>query len=64
MIILSASEAKYKTIHVEEIKILTSKQVLQRFNTSNYSNKIAQIKTGSTSENLQNAICQIINNLY
>lgn len=41
MIILSASEAKYKTIHVEEIKILTPKQVLQRFNTSNYSNKIA-----------------------
>ena len=38
------SEAKYKSMHGEELKILTPKQMLQRLPIS-----IAQVKAGNTS---------------
>ena len=41
------------------LKILTPKQMLQRFPMS-----LAQVKAGNTSENLLNEIRQIINSLY
>ena len=53
-----ASEAKYKTIHGQEIKILTPKQMLQRLPIT-----FAQVKVGTTSENLLNKIRQIIYSL-
>ena len=43
----------------EGIKILTSKQILQRL-----SRALAQVKAGNTSENLLNEIRQIIYSLY
>ena len=49
------SEAKYKSIHGEGIKILTAKQMLQRLPIA-----IAQVKEGNTFENLLNEIRQII----
>ena len=49
------SEAKYKSIHGEGIKILTPKQMLQRLPIA-----IAQVKEGNTFENLLNEIRQII----
>ena len=49
------SEAKYKPIHGEGIKILTPKQMLQRLPIA-----IAQVKEGNTFENLLNEIRQII----
>ena len=49
-----ASEAKYKTIHGEGIKILTPKQMLRRLPIA-----LSQ-EAGNTSENLLNDICQII----
>ena len=49
------SEAKYKSIHGEGLKILTSKQILQRLPID-----LAQVKAGNTSENLLNEIRQII----
>ena len=49
------SEAKYKSLHGEGIKILTSKQILQRLPID-----LAQAKAGNTSENLLNEIRQII----
>ena len=44
-----ASQAKYKSIHVEGLKILTPKQMLQRLPIA-----LAQVKTGNTFENLLN----------
>ena len=58
-IIVPWSEAKYKTIHGEEVKILTHKQILQKLPIA-----LAQVKAGNTSENLLNEIRQIINSLY
>ena len=49
------SEAKYKSIHGEGLKILTSKQILQRLPID-----LAQAKAGNTSVNLLNEIRQII----
>ena len=49
------SEAKYKTKYGERIKILTSKQIIQRLPVA-----LAQVKAGNTSENLLNEIRQII----
>ena len=53
------SDAKYKSIHGEELKILTPEQMLQRLLMA-----LAQIKAGNTSENLLNEIRQIIYSLY
>ena len=53
------SEAKYRSIHGEGLKILTPKQMLQRLPIS-----LAQVKAGNTSENLLNEIRQIIYSLY
>ena len=44
-----AYEAKYKSIHGEELKILTPKQMLQRLTIA-----LAQVKARNTSENLLN----------
>ena len=52
------SEAKYKSIHGEGLKILTLKQMLQRLQIT-----LAQAKWGNTSENL-NETRQIIHSLY
>ena len=54
-----ASEAKYKRKLGEDLKILILKQMLQRLLIA-----LAQVKTGSTSENLLNEIRQIIYSLY
>ena len=55
----AASKAKYKTKYREGLKTLTLKQMLQRLPI-----ELAQVKTGSTSENLFNEIRQIIYFLY
>ena len=47
----SISQAKYKTIHGEGIKIITPKQVLQRLPIA-----LAQVRAGNTSENSLNDI--------
>ena len=53
------SEVKYKTKYGERLKILISKQILQRLPIA-----IAQVKAGNTSENLLNEIRQIMYSLY
>ena len=53
------SEAKYKAKYRKGLKILTSKQMLQRLPIA-----LAQVKAGNTSENLLNEIRQIIYSLY
>ena len=53
------SEANYNTIHGERIKILITKQMLERL-----AIVLAQVKADSTSENVLNEICQIIYFLY
>ena len=53
------SEAKYKSIHGEEFKIITLKQMLQRLPIT-----LAQVNAGNTSENLLIVIRQIIYSLY
>ena len=53
------SEAKYKLIQGEGLKILTSKQMFWRLTTV-----LAQVKAGNTSENFLNEIRQIIYSLY
>ena len=55
----SASEANYKSIYREELKILTNKQILQRFPIA-----LKQVKAGNTSKHLLNKIRQIIYSLY
>ena len=52
---LIISEAKYKSIHGEGLKILTPKQILQRLPIA-----LAQVKAGNTSENVLNETRQII----
>ena len=49
------SESKYKEKHGKCLKILTSKEMLQRLPIA-----LAQVKSGNTSENLLNEITQII----
>ena len=53
------SEAKYKSIHGEGLKILTPKQILQRLPLAN-----AQVKSENTSGNVLNEIRQITYFLY
>ena len=53
------SEAKYKTIYKEGLKILTPTQMPQRLPIV-----LAQVKVGNTCENLLNKIRQIIYSLY
>ena len=53
-----ASEAKYKIKNGEGFKMLAPKQMLQRLPIA-----LPQIKAGSTSENLLNAITQLIYSL-
>ena len=53
------SDAKYKLIHGEGLKILTLKQIPQILPIA-----LAQVNTGNTSENLLNEIRQIIYSLY
>ena len=53
------SETKYKSIHGDGLKILTPKQMLQRFPMA-----LAQVKAGNISENLQNETRQMIYSLY
>ena len=53
------SEDKYKAKHGEGLKILFAKQMLQRLPIA-----LAQVKAGSTSEDLLNEIKQIIYSLY
>ena len=48
-------DTKYKLIHGKGLKILTSKEMPQRLPIA-----LAQVKTGSTSEDLLNYIRQII----
>ena len=56
---LTASEIKHKGKYGEGIKILTPKKMLQRLPIA-----LAQVKSGSTSENLLNKIRQITYSLY
>ena len=53
------SEAKYKAKYGRGLKILTTKQMLQRL-----PKPLAQVKAGNTSENLVNEIRQIMCSLY
>ena len=53
------SKGKYKAKHGKELKALTPKQMFQRLPIA-----LAQVKAGSTSENLLNEIKQIIFSLY
>ena len=53
------SEAKYKTKYGEGLRLLTSKQMLQRLPIAP-----AQVKAGNTSENLLNEIRKVIYSLY
>ena len=55
----TVSEARYKTKYGEGIKILIAKQMLQRLPIA-----LAQVKPGTTSENLLNEITQIKYSLY
>ena len=52
-------EAKYKAKYGRGLKILSTKQMLQRLPIA-----LAQVKAGNTSENLLNEIRQIIHSLY
>ena len=52
-------EAKHKAKYVEGLKILNPKQMLQKIPIG-----LAQVKAGSTSENLLNKIRKIIYSLY
>ena len=56
---LLLSEVKYKTKYGRGLKILTSKQILQRLPIA-----LAQVKAGNTSENLLSEIREIIYSLY
>ena len=53
------SEAKYKAKYGRGLKILTSKQMLQRLPIA-----LAQVKAGDTSENLLNEARKIMYSLY
>ena len=56
---LMMSEAKNKATKGTELKILTSKQMLQRLTIA-----LAQVKAGNNSESLLNKIRQIVYCLY
>ena len=56
---LLLSDAKYKAKYGRGLKILTSKQMLQRLQIA-----LAQMKAGNTSEKLLNEIRQVIYSLY
>ena len=56
---LMMSEAKVKAAKGLGLKILTSKQMLQRLSIA-----LEQVKAGSNSENLSNEIRQIVYSLY
>ena len=56
---LIMSEAKIKVTKGKGLKILTPKQMLQRFPIA-----LAQVKAGNSSENLLNEIRQIVYSLY
>ena len=53
------TQAKYKSIHGEGLKILTPKQMPQRLPIA-----LAQVKVGNTFENLLKEIHQIIYSLH
>ena len=53
------SKVKYKAKYGEGLKILSPKQMLQRFTIA-----LAQVRAGNTSENLLNEIGQIIYSWY
>ena len=53
------SESEYKAKYAIELKILTSKEMLQRLPIA-----LAQVKAGSDSENLLNEIRQTVYSLY
>ena len=53
------SEAKYRATKGKGLKILTSKQMIQRLPIA-----LAQVTAGNTSENVLNEIRQIIYSLY
>ena len=52
-------EGKFKATHGEGLKVLSPKQMLQRFPTT-----LAQAKAGNACENLLNEICQLIYSSY
>ena len=54
-----ASDAKYKSIHVEGFKILTAQQMLHRLPIA-----LTQAKAGNVSKNSLNEIRQVIYSLY
>ena len=56
---LMVSEAKLKATKGKGLKILTSKQMLQRLPIA-----LVQVKAGNNSENLLNEIRQIVYSLY
>ena len=56
---LLISEAQYRAKYGRDLKVLTTKQMLQRLPIA-----LAQVKAGNTSENLLNEIRQIIYFLY
>ena len=53
------SKVKYKAKYGEGLKMLSPKQMLQRFTIA-----LAQVRAGNTSENLLNEIGQIIYSWY
>ena len=53
------SEAKYRPKYGSGLKVLTSKQMIQRLTIA-----LAQLKAGNTSQNLPNEIRQMIYSLY
>ena len=53
------SESEYKAKYAIKLKILTSKEMLQRLPIA-----LAQVKAGSDSENLLNEIRQTVYSLY
>ena len=56
---LMMSEAKYRATKGERIKILTTKEMLQRLPIA-----LAQVKAGNNSESLLNEIRKIVYSLY
>ena len=59
IILFLLSEAEYKAKYGSGLKILTSKQMLQKLPVA-----LAQLKAGNTSQNLLNEIRQIIYSLH
>ena len=59
IILFFLSQAKYEPKYEKGIKILTSKQMLQRLLIA-----LAQVRVGNTSETLPNEIKQVIHSLF